>query len=68
MAVRKALRLPAVMEATGLAKPTVYKLIAKGKFPAGNRRDDIRLRVWWADEIEAYQNGTWKAPEVEAAA
>ena len=27
--VRKALRLPAVMEATGLAKPTIYKKMSE---------------------------------------
>jgi predicted DNA-binding transcriptional regulator AlpA len=62
--LRKALRLPAVMEATGLAKPTIYKKIAEGKFPAGRRREDVSIRVWFADEIEAYQNGTWKAEAV----
>lgn len=65
--VRKAMRLPAVMDATGLAKPTIYKKIAEGKFPAGTKREDVRVRIWFQDEIEAYQNGTWAAP-VEAVA
>jgi predicted DNA-binding transcriptional regulator AlpA len=64
--LRKALRLPAVIEATGLAKPTIYKKIAEGKFPAGMRREDVRLRVWFADEIEAYQKGEWKPAEIAA--
>lgn len=66
MAVRKALRLPTVMEATGYAKPTIYKRIKEGKFPPGHRLGGARVRVWFDDEIEAYQNGTWTV-EQEAA-
>lgn len=61
----KALRLSAVMEATGLAKPTIYKHIKTGKFPPGFSRTDIRLHTWDADEIEAWKRGEWK-PEVAA--
>ena len=28
------LRLPAVLQATGLARSTIYRMIAEGKFPA----------------------------------
>ena len=30
----KLLRLPAVLQATGLARSTIYRMIAEGKFPA----------------------------------
>ena len=49
----KALRLPAVMEETGLAKPTIYKHIKTGKFPPGTKRTDIRIHTWDADEVAA---------------
>jgi predicted DNA-binding transcriptional regulator AlpA len=61
----KALRLPAVMKATGLAKPTIYKHINTGKFPPGISRTDMRLHTWDADEIEAWKRGE-KGAEVAA--
>lgn len=64
--MRKACRLPAVMEATGLAKATLYKYIAEGRFPAGTRRENVRVRVWFEDEIEAWQKGEWKPAEAAA--
>jgi prophage regulatory protein len=62
----KALRLPAVMEATGLARATIYKHCKTGKFPPGTRRTDIRLHTWDADEIEQWVRGEWKPTEVAA--
>lgn len=62
----KALRLPAVMEATGLARATIYKHIGTGKFPPGFSRTDIRLHTWDEDEINAWKRGEWKAVEVAA--
>lgn len=65
--VRKAMRLPAVLDATGWKRPTIYKKIAAGKFPPGKKLDpDGRAVVWYEDEVEAVQQGTWKP--VEAAA
>lgn len=50
------MRLPAVIEATGWAKPTLYAKIAAGKFPAGTKLDpDARAVVWFEDEVEAIQ-------------
>jgi prophage regulatory protein len=49
--IPRLLRLPAVMEVTGLARSTVYRLIAERTFPApvklakravGWRQDDLR--------------------------
>ncbi len=37
--VRKVMRLPAVLAATGWAKPTLYTKIADGKFPKGTKLD-----------------------------
>jgi prophage regulatory protein len=56
MAVRKVMRLPAVLAATGWAKPTFYLKIAEGKFPKGTKLDpDARAVVWFEDEVEAFQ-------------
>lgn len=53
--VRKVMRLPAVLDATGWAKPTLYAKIADGKFPKGTKLDpDARAVVWFEDEIEAF--------------
>jgi predicted DNA-binding transcriptional regulator AlpA len=59
--MQKALRLPAVMEVTGLAKATIYKHIGTGKFPPGTKRTDIRIHTWDADDVEAWKRGEWKA-------
>jgi prophage regulatory protein len=62
--IRKVVRLPRVLEATGWAKPTLYAKIADGKFPKGTKLDpDARAVVWFEDEIEA-----WQKKGVEAAA
>jgi prophage regulatory protein len=54
--VRKVMRLPAVLAATGWAKPTLYAKITAGVFPKGTRLDpDARAVVWWEDEVEAFQ-------------
>lgn len=54
--VRKVMRLPGVLAATGWAKPTLYAKIADGKFPKGTKLDpDARAVVWFEDEVEAFQ-------------
>jgi prophage regulatory protein len=54
--VRKVMRLPRVLEATGWAKPTLYAKIAAGKFPKGTKLDpEARAVVWFEDQIEAFQ-------------
>jgi prophage regulatory protein len=56
MMVRKVMRLPAVLEATGWAKPTLYAKIADGKFPAPTKMDpDGRAVVWFEDQVATYQ-------------
>ena len=62
----KSLRLPAVMEETGLARATIYKHIETGKFPPGMKRTDIRIHTWDADEVDAWKRGEWKPAEVAA--
>ena len=67
--VRKAMREPAVREATALPHSTLWQKVKDKKFPAPTKLDpNGRAVVWWEDEIIQYQSGTWKAPaETEAA-
>lgn len=46
-------RLPIVVAKVGVAKSTLYKLIAEGKFPQPYRISS-RLSVWDLGEIEAW--------------
>ena len=69
MAIRKVLRTPAVIDATGWSRSTLYQKIADKKFPRWTKLDpDGQTSVWWADEVEAWQKGEWKAPATEVAA
>jgi predicted DNA-binding transcriptional regulator AlpA len=59
--VRKVLRKPAVLEATGWPNSTLYLKIKHKKFPKGTRLDPTgKCVVWFADEVEAFQKGEWK--------
>ena len=56
--IRKVMRKPAVLEATGWKQSTLYEQIAKGTFPKPFKLDptgDTRAVGWWADEVEAFQ-------------
>ncbi len=44
------LRLPQVIELTGLGRDTIYRYIREGRFPAQRRISD-RASAWRADEI-----------------
>jgi prophage regulatory protein len=47
------LRLPQVMELTGLGRDTIYRYIRNGRFPAQRRISD-RASAWRADEIAGW--------------
>lgn len=49
------LRLPQVLEITGLGKDTVYRYIREGRFPAQRRITD-RASAWHAGEIQAWMD------------
>ncbi len=54
--VRKVLRKPAVLEATGWSNSTLYSKIADGKFPKGTKLDPGgRVVVWFEDEVAELQ-------------
>ena len=51
--MRKLLRLPAVIEATGLSRASIYRLIQMGKFPPPIRIDGIpKISVWDSYAVE----------------
>jgi prophage regulatory protein len=50
---RRVLRLKGVMAKTGLARSTIYALIAKGKFPAPAHPTE-KTSIWDESEIENY--------------
>lgn len=47
------LRLPEVMEITGLGRDTIYRYIREGRFPR-QRRISERASAWREDEIGAW--------------
>ena len=54
--LRKALRLPAVIAATGKSRSEIYEDMALGRFPRNfPTSEDGRAVAWWEDEIIAYQ-------------
>lgn len=44
------IRLPRVLDLTGLGRDTVYKLIREGQFPS-QRRITARASAWREDEV-----------------
>jgi predicted DNA-binding transcriptional regulator AlpA len=60
--VRKVMRKPAVLEATGWPNTTFYAKIADGIFPKGTKLDPKgRAVVWFEDEVEAFQKAAVSA-------
>lgn len=53
--VKRFLRLPAVIEATGLARSTLYEKIAAGEFPAPVKISP-RLSGWIDREVADWQS------------
>ena len=65
--IRKVMRTPAVLAATGWAKPTLYLKMSEGKFPKGTKIDpDGRTVVWFEDEVAAYQKAAIAAAQAAA--
>ena len=50
----KLLRMPAVMEMTGLGQSTVYQLVREKKFPPPTRVAVPKMTVWSSDVIEKW--------------
>jgi len=66
--VRNVLRLPAVLAATGWSEATLARKIKDKKFPAGIKLDPTaRARIWFEDDVEAFQKAAVEASSSEAA-
>ena len=64
MAVRKALRIDKVFDASGYKKTQLYQKIDELKFPPPYKPDpEGRAVLWWEDEVEAWQRGEWRPTE-----
>ena len=53
VAIRKALRIPQVIERTGLSKTHLYRLIQQGKFPKSHKLSE-RVSAWDEQAITAW--------------
>jgi predicted DNA-binding transcriptional regulator AlpA len=54
------MRLPEVLEVKGSGRSTTYQEIKDKKFPAGVKLNpEGRIRVWFEDEVAAWQRGEW---------
>jgi prophage regulatory protein len=53
LGMRSLLRLPAVIQATGLGRSTIYKLVAESKFPAPVRLT-ARAVAWRRWDVERW--------------
>ena len=59
--MRRYLRLPEVVDRTGVSRSTIYKLMAQGKFPK-SRRLTSRTVGWGDAEIAAWMDTRKAAP------
>lgn len=51
---RHILRMPALVEKTGLARSTLYLLIQRGEFPAPRKITNSRTSGWDSLEVQAW--------------
>ncbi len=56
MALDKNLKLPAVIEATGLGRSTIYRMMAEGTFPK-SIKIGARAVAWRESDIKEYLDG-----------
>jgi prophage regulatory protein len=63
----KFLRLPAVMEMTGLRRSALYERIARQQFPQQITLTGGRAVAWVAEEVEAYLQASIAACRSEKA-
>lgn len=47
-------RLPYIVQKTGVSRPTIYRMIASGEFPKPVKQG--RTSSWPSSEVEAYIN------------
>jgi prophage regulatory protein len=49
------MKVPAVLEAAGVNKSTLYKMIRAGQFPRPVKPNDDRMVRWLESEVAAWQ-------------
>lgn len=49
----KLMRMPDVLDAIGISKSTLYRMVAAGEFPAGVRIGE-RAIAWPSDEVQEF--------------
>lgn len=60
MSSKKILKLPQVIEATGLSKSTIYVLISRGEFPAQIKLSE-RASGWLESDVDEWIDSKQKA-------
>jgi prophage regulatory protein len=63
---RKILRLPQVLDITGLSKWTIYDRVKRGTFPRQVKLGKWAVG-WYEDEVAEYQAGLRRAGDEKAA-
>lgn len=58
---RRKIRLPEVLELTGLSRSTLYELMGKGLFPAQAKAQGTKTAMWWKDEVDDWNESPTKA-------
>lgn len=58
---RRKIRLPEVLERTGLRRSTVYEKMEEGSFPKQAKAPGTRTAMWWEDEIDDWNASPTKA-------
>jgi predicted DNA-binding transcriptional regulator AlpA len=60
MPLRKAIKRPKVLEATGWSVPTLYRKMKENAFPKSQKLDPNGAAIiWWEDEVIKWQKGEW---------
>jgi prophage regulatory protein len=62
------LRVDVVLDAAGVNKSTLYKMIRAGQFPKPVKPNDDRMSRWLASEVAAWQQAKVTARNKSAAA
>ena len=66
--MQKILRLPAVMEATGLSRTTIYRFVADGRFPRQVHLPHTNSVGWREGDVSAWLQSAELDPELALAA
>ena len=57
----KALRLPQVIEKSGLCRSAIYAKAAAGEFPAPFKLGNSKASAWWDHEVDLWLRGLLNA-------